>query len=307
MESILAADLGGTNFRVALIGADEEIVMRRSRPVPVSKRREEVIAVIADLAGECIEQTGTSSRPAAFGLAVPAVVDAKRGTIISAPNLPDLDGYQISKHIAERLDIKVFLENDATAACVGEHWKGVSRGFANIIHMTLGTGVGGGIMIDNLPMRGPDGTAGEIGHICVEPDGVPCGCGSNGCVEQYASASAVVRMAEESGEFGPAGSITADNVYDAGVAGNRAAVRIFETVGRYLGVALGGLINALNPEAIVVGGGLSNGWSLFYPALHRELEYRAFQRPFERVKLLRSALGDDAGLFGAARVAADGL
>src|SRR5690606_3579745 len=194
-------DLGGTNFRVAVINADGEIRMRRSRPVPLSKHREEVVAAIVDLASECLSEFKPYGRPKAFGLAVPAVVDAVQGAIVSAPNLPELDGYRVSDKVGERLGVDVFLENDATAACIGENWKGVSQGYANVIHVTIGTGVGGGIIIGNEPMRGADGTAGEIGHICVEPNGVKCGCGSNGCVEQYASARAIVRMAKESGDF----------------------------------------------------------------------------------------------------------
>ena len=306
MESILAADLGGTNFRVALLTPDGEILSRRSRAVPSSKRSDEIVSAIAELAGECINEVNPPRPPGSLGLAVPAVVDAGKGTVVSAPNLPHLDGYPIAGEIGELLGLNVFLENDATAACIGEHWKGVSQGFSNVVHVTLGTGIGGGLIIGNEPMRGADGNAGEIGHISVEPDGVECGCGSNGCVEQYASASAIVRMAEKSGKFDGLDPLTSEKVYERGQAGDEAAGKIFGAAGRYLGIALGGLINVLNPDAIVLGGGVANGWELFFPSLNRELEYRAFQRPFERVKLLRSALGDDAGLFGAARVAANG-
>ncbi|HSI89081.1 MAG TPA: ROK family protein, partial [Pyrinomonadaceae bacterium] len=119
-------------------------------------------------------------------------------------------------------------------------------------------------------------------------------------------AGAIVRMAEESGAFEGTGPLSSESIYARAEAGDPAATGIFETVGRYLGIALGGLVNALNPDAIVLGGGVANGWDLFYSSLRRELEYRAFQRPFERVKLLRSDLGDDAGLYGAARVASLG-
>ncbi len=305
MANILAADLGGTNFRVAVIDDGGVLLVRRSRPLPASRSAADILAAIAELAEECVAAAGTE-RPELFGLAVPAVVNVDSGGVVQAPNIPDLDGSPAARELGTRLGMRVFLENDATAAAIGEHWKGASASFANVVHITLGTGVGGGLIFDGRPYRGADGTAGELGHICVEPDGVKCGCGSNGCVEQYASATAIVRVAKESGEFGDPDGITAEDLYDRAVRGDAAAKRIFASAGRYLGIALGGLVNALNPDAIVVGGGVANSWHVIGPAIERELKYRAFQRPFERVKLLRSALGDDAGLIGAARVAAIG-
>ena len=305
MAPFLAADLGGTNFRVAVIDDGGEVVVRRARPLPASKGGSDILAAIAELAEECIAASATE-RPGLFGLAVPAVVDADRGVVVQAPNLPDLDGAPVAQTLGESLGARVFLENDATAAAIGEHWKGASANFANVVHITLGTGVGGGLIFEGRPYRGADGTAGELGHICVEPDGVRCGCGSNGCVEQYASAKAIIRMAKERPEFAGIEDLTAEAVYDRAVQGDSRAAEIFASAGRYLGIALGGLVNALNPDAIVVGGGVADSWDMLGPAIERELKYRAFPRPFVRVKLLRSALGDDAGLIGAARAAATG-
>ena len=214
--------------------------------------------------------------------------------IFSSPNLPELNGYDLADELAARLDIDVTLENDATAAAVGEHWLGASRGFAHSICVTLGTGVGGGIILNGEPVRGPDGTAGEIGHICVEPLGVPCGCGSIGCVEQYSSATAIARIANELRCKYPESAIAGYDEVDAltvftmGMAGDDLCREVFRRAGTYLGIALAGLINVLNPEVIVIGGGAADGWELFIGHLRSEIEKRAFQQPAERARIVRA-------------------
>ncbi len=241
--------------------------------------------------------------------AVPAIVDAERGVILKAPNIPCLDGFRFAAMLSEMSKIPVILENDANAAAAGENWLGASKGFENSICITLGTGVGGGIIIDGKILRGACGTAGEIGHICVEPFGVPCGCGSRGCVEQYASATAIMRLAGELGkEFSSStllnnSDISAQEIYEAGKRGDELALEIFRQQGFYLGIALANLINVLNPEVIVIGGGAAGGWDLFMPSLRDEIKKRAYREPVERVKIVRAECGDDAGILGVARLA----
>jgi glucokinase len=210
--------------------------------------------------------------------------------------------------LEKALGIEVIVENDATAAAIGEHWLGASRGFENSICLTLGTGVGGGIILNTQPLRGPDGTAGEIGHICVDPNGHQCGCGSWGCVEQYASATAVVRIAKElsagSGStLDTSELVTAKDVYLAAKDGDKVAIETFQQMGQHLGLALAGLINALNPEAIVFAGGMSAAWDMFIDSTRDQIMKRAFREPALRVKLVRAELGDDAGIVGVASLA----
>ncbi|MDM7923387.1 MAG: ROK family protein [Pyrinomonadaceae bacterium] len=306
-QLILAADLGGTNVRMAVVSPDGTIHFRARRATPTA--RQGIVDALVGLASECRKATEHLGRVVSFGVALPAVVDFASGAVSSAPNLPELDGFAISGELSARLGLPVLLENDATAAAIGEHWLGASREFKNIIHITLGTGVGGGLILNGEPLRGVDGTAGEVGHICVEPFGHPCGCGSVGCLEQYSSGSAVVRMAvERSAEFPTSRltrreGLTAYDVYKAAAEGDELAIEVFRTMGFYLGIALGGLVNVLNPEAITVGGGVANGWDMFHETTYRELQYRAFQRPAERVKLVRASLGDDAGTLGVACLA----
>jgi glucokinase len=204
----------------------------------------------------------------------------------------------------------VRLENDANAAAIGEMWRGAGQGYRTIICVTLGTGVGGGIILDGKLWRGTDGSAGEIGHISIDPfAGVPCSCGSHGCLEVYASATAIVRMTREAKPRYPNSvlddteQLTSKDVYQAGKGGDELALEVFRQMGMYLGIGLASLINLLNPEMIVIGGGLANGWELFEKHMQQQVAERAFPIPAASVKIVRAQCGDDAGLLGAAKVA----
>jgi glucokinase len=307
-DYVLAVDLGGTNLRVAAVDAAGRILHHAKSPTPRSHDGAEIVRLMAEVAGKC-RQALDGRLAMAIGAAIPATLDTRAGRVMRAPNLPELDGFELGTAIASELDIPVIIENDATAAGIGENWLGSSSGIQNSICITLGTGVGGGIIINGQPLRGPDGTAGEIGHVCVEPLGVPCGCGSNGCLEQYSSASAVVRMAREALPDHPESSLnkcpelTALDVYNAGMAGDLLAKSVFAKMGYYLGILSAGLINVLNPEMIVLGGGLSAGWDLFVEDTREQIARRAFKEPANRAKLVRASLGDDAGIIGAAHLA----
>lgn len=306
----LAADLGGTNLRLAAVDDEGNVIHRLRMPTPASRSREDITAAIGDLAEECIGLLGGDS-PIGFGVAAPAIISSADGKIFSSPNLPELNGSDLAGDLRDRLRLPVILENDANSAAVGENWMGASKGVGNSICVTLGTGVGGGLIIDGRLMRGVDGTAGEVGHITVEPEGHPCGCGSNGCVEQYSSATAITRLAKLLRPKFPSSALegvespSSLEVYNAGKEADPLALEVFRQVGTYLGIALAGLVNVLNPEMIVVGGGVSAGWDLFAGHARDTIKKRAFREPGERAKLVRASLGDDAGILGAARVAFD--
>lgn len=306
---VLACDLGGTNLRLAAVTADGEIFYRTKRGTPKSDGTAGIVQAIIECADECRRRLENKFEIEFIAAAVPATVNAASGIILKAPNIPCLDGFRFAETLSAMMKTPVVLENDANAAAIGENWRGAARGFENSICVTLGTGVGGGIIIGGELLRGIDGTAGEIGHICVEPFGAPCGCGSNGCVEQYASANALVRLAGElRGQFSDSSlivksDISAQEIYRAGKRGDQLALEIFRQQGFYLGIALADLINVLNPEAIVIGGGAAAGWDLFAPSLRDEIKKRAYREPAARVKIVRAECGDDAGILGAARLA----
>ena len=309
MELVLACDLGGTNLRMAAVDGDGRIRHRLKVETPKTDRAAEIVRAMTEAASECREQVKEIGSVRAIAAAVPATVNAGQGLIMKAPNVPALDGFRFSSALASELNLPCVLENDANAAAIGEQTFGAAKGFKSAIAVTLGTGVGGGIVIDDKILRGADGTAGEIGHICVEPYGAPCGCGSRGCVEQYSSATAIVRLAHELESQYPKSvlrgraRLTSADVYAAGKAGDDLALEVFRQMGFYLGIALAGLINVLNPETIVIGGGASAGWDLFIPHTSEQIRQRAYREPAARARLVPAALGDDAGILGAARLA----
>jgi len=309
---VLAGDVGGTNLRIAAVDCDGTILHLAQAATPQTGVDADIIDAIVTGGEACIAAIKPDARPNSFGLAVAALVDTNgTGRILGAPNLPQLNGLPLADLLATRLDLRVTLENDATAAAVGEHWLGSSKDVDNSIFVTLGTGIGGGLILNGRPYRGTDGTAGEIGHICVEPEGIACGCGSRGCVEQYASASAIVRIAREllhrdsTSGLKQKPDFSAKDVYDAAIGGDPLSLKVFRTMGCYLGVALADLVNVLNPELIVIGGKVASGWDLFIEDVRTEIMERAFRYPAETVTLERALLGDSAGILGAARVAFD--
>ena len=306
-DLVLAADLGGTNLRMAAVDRRGKILYRTRRETPRGEAADEIIGAIVESANECRKNCG-GYRVASISAAVPATVSVGDGLIVTAPNLPVLNNFKMAAALENRLGIKAVLENDANAAAVGENWLGVSKGYKNSVYVTLGTGVGGGIIVDGKVLRG-GGTAGEIAHLCVEAFGAPCGCGSVGCLEQYSSASAIVRIAEElKGQYAESPlrnkpQLNAFEVFQAGTDGDELALEVFRQMGFYLGIAITSLLNILNPEIIVIGGGASAGWELFAPQMQETVCRRAYGGSAVRAKILRGELGDDAGISGAARLA----
>jgi glucokinase len=303
---VFGIDLGGTNLRTAAVDQEGKIVYRTKRETPKSDNAVDIVSAIIESAKECQENVGSAK---AIGVAVPSGIDYKNGVILKAPNVPCLDGFRMSAAISNDLNLPVVLENDANAAAIGEETFGAAKGFRSTITVTLGTGVGGGIIIDGKILRGIDGMAGEIGHVCVEPSGASCNCGGRGCVEQYASATAIVRQTRELESQYPKSilqnkpRLTSANVYEAGKQGDELALEVFRRVGFYLGISLASLINSLNPEAIVIGGGVAEGWDLFIHHAQEQINGRSYRVSAERAKLLRAVCGDDAGILGVAKLA----
>jgi len=315
-DIVLAVDLGGTNLRMAAVGRDGRIFSHANTKTENANEQKSLLNALSELAEKCRASIAPEQHIIGIGAGVPANI-TPNGVLHNLPNLPALEGMSLKTELSKRSNLPVILENDATAAAIGENWLGASKNVRDSIMITLGTGVGGGIIINNEPLRGIDGLAGKLGHICVEPDGRQCGCGSNGCIEQYASATAIVRMANEAG----LDVSTSLEVYDLAVNGSepgaietgsnvpQSAIRnpqsitaqqVFQKVGRYLGITLGGLVNTFNPEMIVIGGGAAAAWDLFIEPLKTELHYRAFNEPADRVQIVPNKLGDNSGLLGVA-------
>jgi glucokinase len=257
------------------------------------------------------------------GIGVPGIIDMSTGMLRESPNLPGWDNYPVREDIERRLHSRVILENDANCAAMGEFWLGAARDVDDVCMFTLGTGVGGGIILNGRIWHGMTGMAGELGHIAYIPDGVQCGCTSRGCLEQYASATAVKRMAMQAIATGEApeleramtlnSELSAYHVYQLAMQGDKPAQRVFEFVGEALGTVVAGVINSLNLPMYVIGGGVASGWDAFAPTMLATIRKRSFVyaattpegQPAQAKRttiITRAQLGGDAGLLGAARL-----
>lgn len=311
---VFAADVGGTHLRAATVDATGRIHFRLKQNTPRAESADEIVRSLVLAVRECERQTSGPDESApcfikAISVVVPGTVNVEEGFVVKAPNVPSLNGFRLAEALTAELERPAILENDANAAAVGEMWRGAGRGHSTIVCVTLGTGVGGGIILDGELWRGVDGAAAEIGHMCVDPfGGVACGCGSRGCLEVYASATAIVRMTREAHPRYPdslltiSENLTAETIYAAGLEGDELALEVFRRMGVYLGIGLANLINIINPEMIVIGGGVVNGWKLFEKHMHQQVAERAFPLLAARVKIERAECGDDAGLLGAAKL-----
>lgn len=329
----IGVDLGGTNLRIAAVDEHGRLIEKVTLGTKVALGRDRVLDDMCDAIRHLADKYHNGSNLMGIGIGVPGIIDMDTGMIRESPNLPGWSDTPVRLEIERRLGTRVILENDANSAAFGEKWLGAARDVEDMAIITLGTGVGGGIVLNGRIWHGMNGMAGEFGHTTIEPDGVCCGCGNRGCAEQYASASAVMRMAKAMivGGHAPAlakaassdAEFSAKAVYNLAIQGDEDARRIFRQVGRALGILIANLVNSLNLPMYVVGGGVSSAWEAFSPSVFEELRQRclvyAATAPPSRagdqgasaqveVKVsrhtivTRALLGSDAGLFGAARL-----
>ncbi len=332
----IGVDLGGTNLRIAAVDENGKIIEKITTGTEVSRGRDTVIFDMCT----AVQELATKFRSgeghlAGIGIGVPGIIEMQSGMLRQSPNLPGWEDYPVREEIERRLRTKVILENDANSAALGEKWMGAASNVEDMCMITLGTGVGGGVVLNGKVWHGMTGMAGEAGHIQVDPNGPACGCGSQGCLEQYASATAVKRMAVQAVANGSAPELgramneepefSSKVVYQMAIQGDEPARRIFQTVGKALGVGLADLVNVLNLPMYVVGGGVSSAWEAFAPAMMEEVRKNSFvyrataptqnvpgvvgnkihddSLPSRRTTIITQALlGSDAGLIGAARL-----
>jgi glucokinase len=310
---VFAVDLGGTNLRAGLVDSSGRVLARRKTP-PRGDRRPEVLQeTLVGLLDELLAETAHAGRPEAAALAVPGPMDAGRGWVSTPVNVPSLGEAPLAEMAAEALGLPVTLVNDAAAFTLGEVWLGAARGETFVLGVTLGTGVGGGAVIDGKPLLGARGNALEIGHLIVEPDGRPCNCGRRGCLEAYASASAVRRRAMTlAGEgklpdlLAAAGDdpvqINSRLVTGFARGGDRVCAGLLEEAGRYLGRGIALAQTLLDVDRVVVGGGLAGAGELILGPARESFALHRFRTPTE-VTVTAGELGGDAGLIGAAGLA----
>jgi len=342
----IGVDLGGTNLRIAAVSDEGQLLEKITLGTNLALGRNHVIDEMCDAMQRLSGKYKETGDFLGAGIGFPGLIDIATGRLRKAVNLPGFEGYAVREEIERRMkfpknDARVVIENDGRVAALGEQWRGAARNFSNAAMLTLGTGIGGGIVLGGKIWHGMNGMAGEFGHVTLEPEGRPCGCGNRGCAEQYASASAIVRMAQEAIARGeaptlaraaaPANELGAEALYKLAIQGDEQAGRIFRNFGRYLGLLLASLVNILNLEMFVIGGGVSSAWDAYAPSMFEELRERsvvyaatappdfsgsdafgkkeegavaqAKNRNERKTIITRALLGSDAGLYGAARVA----
>ncbi len=244
----------------------------------------------------------------AVGIAVAGGVLIPDGIVSYSPHIRWIDGQPIRESLAMATNLPVWMDNDANAVTYGEWMYGAGKGYSSIICVTLGSGVGGGIILDGNLHRGEEGLGGEIGHMCVQPNGRPCKCGKRGCLEAYSSGTAISKIYREGMQQGEADDhITPDQVYERAIAGDALALDAFNNFGRHLGIAIANLVNVLSVRHYIITGGVSHAWELFFEPLEAGLEANLFKPHRGRVKGFRGQLGDKAGVIGAARMAQEYL
>jgi glucokinase len=300
-EYAIGMDLGGTNLRAAAIDKSGTLLEKITGATRFEEGREAVIADIVAAISRLREAHGAEGL-IGIGVGVPGFIRMKEGLITNSNNLPYLENVPIRDVLTAKLNTRVILENDANAAALGECWMGAGREVEDLVLLTLGTGIGGGIISGGRIVRGSVGMAGEIGHICVVPNGNPCGCGNQGCLEKHASATAVSAMARlmQLGE-----DLTSKDVYELAKQdtepGEKARM-VWQVVGEALGMAMASLINTFNFPLYLLSGGMLPAWEYFAPHMMRVAMQRSytFRATANETHIAQATLGNLAGLYGAA-------
>ena len=296
MRYSIGVDMGGTNLRAAAISEDGKVMEKIAGRTAMQAGPD---AVVADMVRSIQTlQAGLGAADlAGVGVGVPGFIRMDSGVIAGWAQNPGFNGYPMRDRIEQSLGTTVILENDANAAALGETWMGAGRGVQDLVLLTLGTGIGGGIISGGRILHGAQGMAAELGHITVSPNGYPCGCGNHGCVEKHASATAIGAMARLM-NLGP--GLTAEDVYHLAVAGNDRALAVFRSMGEALGVALASLVNIFNFPLYLLSGGPIPAWGFFAPSMLAEVERRSFTYRATSPRIEAAKLGNEAGLYGAA-------
>jgi glucokinase len=304
-DLFIGIDLGGTNIKAGLVDREGSLRNKVSIPTEADKGRERILenicaaarAAAGDESWDGIETVGIGS---------PGPLDYRTGVVSRSPNLKDWVNVPLADEISKRLDVRAFVDNDANVACWGEYWVGAGRDCSSVVLFTLGTGIGGGIILDNRMWRGSTGAGAEIGHMVVQVGGEKCGCGAVGCLEVYASAPATVRRFRRIVDEGRksslagAGEVTAEMIHQAACDGDDAAREALEGTGYYLGVGVTNIVNVINPEAVLFSGGLAGAADILLPVIRREVSEHALEALTKNLTISIGALPDDAGVIGAA-------
>jgi glucokinase len=315
MRLILGVDVGGTNVVVGTVAEDGSALygLQKER-TRTTDGPEAVVQQIAMMVERSLEATGTALarddlNVVGVGIGSPGPLDTKRGVVLTTPNL-GWTNFPLRDRVSEAVDLPATLDNDANCAIFGEWWRGAARGGRVVVGLTVGTGIGGGIVLDGRIFHGASDIAGEFGHMSIDSTGRRCKCGNYGCLEAYASGSAIADRAVEGIEVGAEtrlpeyvngelDTITAQVVYDAAHDGDEYALEVIEDTARFLGTGVANLINIFNPEIAVICGGVTAAGERLFAPLRKEVALRAFKPAVEMCRIVAGELAGTAGVYGA--------
>ena len=315
---LVGVDIGGTTIKMAFISLQGDIIYSWEIDTDISNKGKHIPASIARSIDQKLEELNqTKNQLVGIGIGAPGPVNLEEGSVEVAVNL-GWERFLLQTILERETSLPVVVDNDANIAAIGEMWKGAGKGAKNLICVTLGTGVGGGIIVNGEVVNGVNGAGGEIGHITSVPkDGSPCNCGKSGCLETVASATGVVRLAMEElastnetsilRDYYDGQPLSAKRVFDAANKGDELANRVIGEVAYHLGLALANLANGLNPEKIVIGGGVSKAGDTLLKPLKEEFIQFAFPKVAHGVKIVIATLGNNAGVIGGAWLAKEKL
>ena len=319
MRFVLGIDIGGTNLVVGSVAEDGSAVLATdSEPTQSEAGATDVLDRLVGLAERAIAATRREAPDAEIlgvGVGAPGPLDTRRGIVLLTPNLGWVN-MPLRQIIHERLGLRAALDNDANCAVLGEWWVGAARGARHAIGITIGTGIGGGIIIDGRLYHGASDVAGEIGHTTIDTEGRRCKCGNYGCLEAYASGPNIALRAVEELEAGAESrlrtlvggdlrKITAQTVYQAAADGDELALEVVNDTAKFLGVGIGNLLNVFNPEVVVVCGGVTLAGDHLFEPLRREAARRAFKPAVAACRIVPGELAGTAGVYGAAKAFLD--
>lgn len=311
-KKIIGIDLGGTTAKFGIINQAGEVQTKWSVPTDISDDGVHIVGnIIESIKTKLTSFNLTAADFIGIGMGSPGTVNREEGTVIGAYNLNWKTLQQLKKPIEKEIGIPFHIDNDANVAALGEQWAGAGNNEPNVVFVTLGTGVGGGLISDGRLLHGAVDAAGEIGHVTVEPDGYLCTCGKKGCLEQYASATGVVRIARDLAEeyAGPSTlkfeiddgqAVDAERIFDLAKENDELANKVVDRFAYYLGLALGNTANLLNPSTIVLGGGVSHAGEFLAEKVRAAIKPFLFATIRDVTKIKIAELGNDAGIIGAA-------
>lgn len=305
-------DIGGTNIKFGLVDARGKVLFKEQRPTMVEKGAEPLMHLVANIAERLLYHAAEDDFEVKWlGVGTPGAVDGRTGKVISlSPNISGWQGMEIGQILRERVNLPVYVDNDVNAMALAESRFGAAVGYKLVVCVAVGTGVGGGIVLDGRLWRGSNHTAGEIGHMSINVNGPLCRCGSKGCLETYCSSTAMMALTKAKWQHaippvvdeileGSLDNLSVKKLFAAAKKEDEVALSVISETGQLLGLGLAGVVNLLNPDIVVIGGGVADGGAGYVETVAAEIRRRSFSTATENLRIARASLGNDAGFIGA--------